>query len=90
MLRLLRSALGESAAGLAVALPSSMPDEREGLPLLTDSVGELATAYFAQPGMAWRVRPDGYVGWCSDAPSVIGLHTALETITQMSPLPGQV
>jgi Aromatic-ring hydroxylase, C-terminal len=88
MLRLLRSALGESAAGLAVALPSAMPGEREGLPLLTDRSASFVTAYFAQRGMAWLVRPDGYVGWCSDAPSVTGLHNALETISRMPPAPG--
>ena len=59
MLRLSRSALGESAAGLAVVLPSAIPGEREGLPLLTDRSASFVTAYFAQPGMTWLVRQDG-------------------------------
>lgn len=89
MLRLLRLALGDSTAELAIASPSAIPDERAGLPLLTDSADEFVTAYSAQPGTAWLVRPNGHVGWSSAAPSVTGLCNALETIVRIPPAAAQ-
>lgn len=82
MLALLRSVFGESASGFAVVPGGCMPPEREDLPVLTDSNGEFAAAFYAQPGMAWLVRPDGHIGWCSAAPSTANLRSFLATIVE--------
>ena len=74
--------LGEAARGFAVAPAGHSPPECEDLPILADSGGEFAAAFSARPGMAWLVRPDSYIGWCSAAPSVAGLRSFLETITR--------
>lgn len=82
MLSLLRAAMGEGAIGLAVTpLGETLPD-REDLTVIVDSGGEFAAAFSAQPGMAWLVRPDGHVGWCSEASSVTSLRSFLKLIVQ--------
>jgi 2-polyprenyl-6-methoxyphenol hydroxylase-like FAD-dependent oxidoreductase len=73
MLSLLRARFGDRATGFAVAAQGHRPLEREDLPILIDAGGEFAAAYSARPGMAWLVRPDGYIGWCSAGASCAGL-----------------
>jgi 2-polyprenyl-6-methoxyphenol hydroxylase-like FAD-dependent oxidoreductase len=83
MLTLLRSVFGEGGSGFAVVARGAAALEREDLPSLADSGGEFAAAFSAQPGMAWLVRPDGYIAWCSAEPSVAGLRSFLQTIVRM-------
>jgi hypothetical protein len=89
MLDLVRATFGESAAGCAIAPQGWMPlgrtplAPREDLPMLTDTGGEFAAAFAAKPGTAWLVRPDGYIGWCSENPSTDGLQSFLEAMVQM-------
>jgi hypothetical protein len=62
----------------------SLMTEREDLPMVVDGGGEFAAASSAELGMAWLVRPDGYIGWCSTSPSVDGLQSFLKLIVQNS------
>jgi hypothetical protein len=80
MLRLLRTTFGEWAGGCAIAPPGRRPPEREDLPVLTDAAGEFASAFAARPGTAWLIRPDGYIGWCSEVPSTAGLRSFLDVM----------
>jgi 2-polyprenyl-6-methoxyphenol hydroxylase-like FAD-dependent oxidoreductase len=80
LLAAVRNALGSAATGLAVAALGHVPLDRERVPLLVDAAGEFRAAYGAKPGMAWLVRPDGHIGWCSDAPSVPALESFLAVI----------
>ncbi len=80
MLGLLCEALGTSTAGLAIASKYDEALDREDLLLVVDRDGEFAAAYEAQPGMAWLIRPDGYIGWCSAQPSVEGLRAYWESV----------
>jgi hypothetical protein len=86
MLTLVCSAFGEGGSGFAVVERGAAALEREDLPSLADSGGEFAAAFSAQPGMAWLVRPDGYIGWCSAAPSAAGLRSFLQTIVRKPPI----
>jgi hypothetical protein len=52
--------------------------------MVVDGGGEFAAASSAELGMAWLVRPDGYIGWCSTSPSVDGLQSFLKLIVQNS------
>ena len=84
MLSLIRATFGESAAGCAIAPQGRTPlAAREDLPVLTDAEGEFAAAFAAKPGTAWLVRPDGYIGWCSETPSTGGLQSFLKVMVQM-------
>ena len=84
MLSLIRATFGESAAGCAIAPQGQTPlAAREDLPVLTDAEGEFAAAFAAKPGTAWLVRPDGYIGWCSETPSTGGLQSFLKVMVQM-------
>ncbi len=81
MLNLVRATFGESADGCAIAPQGRAPPAaREDLPTLTDAEGEFAAAFAAKPGTAWLVRPDGYIGWCSAAPSKAGLQAFLKVM----------
>jgi 2-polyprenyl-6-methoxyphenol hydroxylase-like FAD-dependent oxidoreductase len=80
MLALLRGLLGEAARGFAIVPPGATPPEREDLPVVVDAAGAFATAYASRPGMAWLIRPDLYIGWCSAAPTVAGLQSYLDLI----------
>jgi hypothetical protein len=83
MLSLVRATFGESADGCAIVPQSWVPPvAREDLPILTDAEGEFAPAFAAKPGTAWLVRPDGYIGWCSAAPSTAGLQSFLKVMVQ--------
>lgn len=82
MLSLLRHVFGNAASGFAIALRDTVLCEREDLPVLSDSGGEFAAAFVARPGMAWLVRPDGYIGWCSETPSISALQCALEIMVR--------
>jgi hypothetical protein len=65
--RALHAALGEGAAGVIVAAPGSDVPHDERITVLTDSASEFAAAFGAPAGTAWIVRPDGHIGWRSDA-----------------------
>jgi hypothetical protein len=80
MLGLLRQLLGEGAVSFAITQQGSTLSARDDLPVLADAEGEFAAACLAEPGMAWLVRPDGYIDWCSATPSIEGLQAFLETI----------
>ena len=83
MLNLLRVTLGESADGCAIALQGGSPlTAPEDLPLLTDAGGEFAAAVSTKPGTVWLVRPDGYIGWCSETPSTDGLRSFLNLMVR--------
>lgn len=83
MLSVVRATFGESADGCAIAPQGGVPPvAREDLPVLTDAEGEFAAAFAAKPGAAWLVRPDGYIGWCSAAPSTAGLQSFLKMMVQ--------
>lgn len=71
--------LPDATAHVIVAGPD-LPPERDDLSILADAAGSFATAWDAAPGTAWLVRPDGHIGWCSDAPSIAGLAAALDRI----------
>ena len=71
---------GDKAPGGAAKTPLAA---REDLPVLTDAEGEFAAAFAAKPGTAWLVRPDGYIGWCSETPSTGGLQSFLKVMVQM-------
>jgi hypothetical protein len=86
MLKLLRATLGAGASGCATVAQGQIPMQREDLPILLDAAGEFATAFDARTGSVWLVRPDGYIGWCSEAPSTAGLRSFLATIVQ-APMP---
>jgi hypothetical protein len=86
LLGLLKAAFGNLAGGFAIAPPGHVPAERDDLPILVDAAGEFAAAYEAEPGMAWLIRPDGHIGWCSPAPSLAGLRGFLTMIVR-APLP---
>jgi hypothetical protein len=80
MTGLLRTVLRMGATGFGIAPQRSPPQEQDDLPILLDAAAAFAAAFAAGPGMAWLVRPDGYIGWCSAAPSVDGLRSFLATI----------
>jgi 2-polyprenyl-6-methoxyphenol hydroxylase-like FAD-dependent oxidoreductase len=82
MLAMLRALLGDAITGFAIAPEGGTPPEREDLPVLLDAAGAFAAAYAARPGMAWLIRPDGYIGWCSAAPTVAGLRSFLQLIVR--------
>jgi alkanesulfonate monooxygenase SsuD/methylene tetrahydromethanopterin reductase-like flavin-dependent oxidoreductase (luciferase family) len=83
MLSLVRATFGESADGCAVVPQGGMlPVAPEDLPVLIDAEGEFAAAFAAKRGTAWLVRPDGYIGWCSAAPSAAGLQSFLKVMVQ--------
>jgi 2-polyprenyl-6-methoxyphenol hydroxylase-like FAD-dependent oxidoreductase len=84
MLSLLRAVMGEAANGFAVTPAGCILAEREDLPMVVDGGGEFAAAFSAQPGMAWLVRPDGYIGWCSKSPSIDSLRSFLKLIVSTS------
>ncbi|WP_202815981.1 FAD-dependent monooxygenase [Terrimicrobium sacchariphilum] len=50
------------------------------VPCFVDVAGKFAAEYGATPGMAWLIRPDGHVGWCSTRPTVTGLREYLRRI----------
>jgi 2-polyprenyl-6-methoxyphenol hydroxylase-like FAD-dependent oxidoreductase len=86
MLNLLRATLGESADGCAIAPQGGSPlAALEDLPLLIDAEGEFAAAVSAKPGSVWLVRPDGYIGWCSETPSIDGLRSFLNLVVRPPP-----
>jgi 2-polyprenyl-6-methoxyphenol hydroxylase-like FAD-dependent oxidoreductase len=84
MLSLLRAVMSDAASGFAVMPTGCMAAEREYFPVVIDAGGEFAAAFSAEPGMAWLVRPDGYIGWCSASPSIESLQTFLKLIVQNS------
>ena len=65
--RALHAALGEGAAGVIVAAPGCDVPHDERITVLTDSASEFAAAFGAPGGTVWIVRPDGHIGWRSDA-----------------------
>jgi hypothetical protein len=82
---LLRAAFGDGAVGFAIVSAGQDVSERDDLPIIFDAGEEFAGAYAAQVGMAWLVRPDGYIGWCSAEPSVAGLRSFLEQFVLVPP-----
>jgi hypothetical protein len=82
LLDLLRAVLGDCATGFAVAASGDVPADREKVPLVTDAGGEFKSAFSAEPGMVWLVRPDGHIGWCGAAPSIATLASFLATIAR--------
>ncbi len=68
------------AAACAIVAAGDTPPESERIAVLTDAGGEFAAAYGARPGMAWVVRPDRHLGWCSATPSVSALAEYLRRI----------
>jgi 2-polyprenyl-6-methoxyphenol hydroxylase-like FAD-dependent oxidoreductase len=84
MLGLLRSVFGSTASGYAITSTNRVLAEREDLPILNDAGDEFVTAFAARPGMIWLVRPDGYIGWCSDTPSVARLQSILQVMSKTS------
>jgi 2-polyprenyl-6-methoxyphenol hydroxylase-like FAD-dependent oxidoreductase len=86
MLDLLHAVLGRAAAGFAVAAHDRLIHEREDLPIFTDAGGEFANSFAARPGMAWLARPDGYIGWYSDAFSLSAFRSGLELIARVPAL----
>jgi 2-polyprenyl-6-methoxyphenol hydroxylase-like FAD-dependent oxidoreductase len=64
--RALHAALGSASSALLIAAPGCAPPRDETFALLTDTAGTFAAAFGAHratSGMAWIVRPDGYLGW---------------------------
>lgn len=78
MLDVLRTAFGAGANGCAIAPPERLLKGRDDLPTLIDAGGEFAAAFTGPIGTAWLVRPDGYIGWCSAAPSTVELQSFLK------------
>ncbi|WP_108659533.1 FAD-dependent monooxygenase [Acuticoccus kandeliae] len=76
----LRDRLGTAAAAYAIAPAECALMGNDPLPILADSAGEFGEAYAARPGMAWLVRPDGYLGWVSGDASPEGLSAALDRV----------
>ena len=77
---LMLAVLGAAAAACAIVAAGDTPPESERIAVLTDAGGEFAAAYGARPGMAWVVRPDRHLGWCSATPSVSALAEYLRRI----------
>lgn len=86
MHHLLSAALGDAAAGCAVAAPGETLPEDDRMPVLVDAEGAFAAAYGAKPGMVWLVRPDRHIGWHTAAPSVAALDLHLHRILR-APFP---
>ncbi|HVY13697.1 MAG TPA: FAD-dependent monooxygenase [Rhodopila sp.] len=93
MLALLRATVGEATSGFIVApqrtgtgtgtgtgVGAGAEADREDVPVLHDAAGAFAAAFGAAPGMTWLTRPDGYLGWCCEVPSIAGLWAALRLI----------
>jgi 2-polyprenyl-6-methoxyphenol hydroxylase-like FAD-dependent oxidoreductase len=88
MRRCFRDILGDLGGGVAIIPPSFDPPLRGDLPLLIDTHLSFVTAFRARAGMFWAVRPDGYLGWCSEAPSVPALKLYLRRIIAVVPEDG--
>lgn len=54
----------------------------EGVParLVRDREGAMRARYDGHPGRSYLIRPDGYIGWCSDRPSLPALRDYLARV----------
>ncbi len=82
MLHLLHATVGEAASGFIIAPKGANSAHREDVAVLSDDGGEFAAAFGAAPGMTWLARPDGYIGWFSDSPSIAELRAVLALIAK--------
>lgn len=73
---LLQETLGEDAAAYAIIPKDAAHPSQEALPFLIDEQGHFATEY----GLTCLIRPDGYIGWCSAAPTVASLREYLAVL----------
>jgi len=81
MLKVLCDRLRDGAVGFAVRPEDKPIMPRDELPMVIDAAGAFAAAYDARPGMAWLVRPDGHIGWCSTLSTVASLEDFLTLVT---------
>lgn len=80
--QVLQVTLDAAASGFVIAPAAATVTEREDLRTLVDGSGEFAAAFAARHGMAWLIRPDGHIGWCSATPSVAGLRAYLKAVAR--------
>ncbi len=76
----LRNALADLTGGYAILARGSALPVIDRAPWLSDDAGEFAQEYGATPGMAWLIRPDGHVAWCSERPTAASLREYLRTV----------
>jgi hypothetical protein len=80
MLAVLRQSVGEAASGAIIMPQADAVSAREDNPVLHDTAGIFAATFEASVGTVWLVRPDGYIGWCTETPTIDGLRAALERL----------
>lgn len=81
LLKVLTETLPGLASGYAILARGGIAPADDRVAWFVDTAGEFAAEYGARPGMAWLIRPDGHVAWCSAQPTAASLQKCLRTVT---------